>query len=148
MKASNSLWKERLTGQISAPLSKELDIFENEVLLRKQGKIEERVFAETRLRRGAYGQRYDNGQRHDGKIRPAARIPYAGTKGPNTLWDAPGMQRIKIPFGGLNARQLEILADLARNTRTASPTSPRARISSFISSTSKTRRHLCAVSPR
>ena len=35
------------------------------------------------------------------------------TKGPNTLWDAPGMQRIKIPFGGLNAPQLEMLADLA-----------------------------------
>ena len=35
------------------------------------------------------------------------------TKGPNTMWDAPGMQRIKIPFGGLNATQLEILAELA-----------------------------------
>ena len=35
--------------------------------LRKQGKIDEKVFAETRLRRGIYGQRYDNGQRHDGK---------------------------------------------------------------------------------
>ncbi len=29
------------------------------------------------------------------------------------MWDAPGMQRIKIPFGGLNAAQLETLADLA-----------------------------------
>jgi sulfite reductase (ferredoxin) len=113
MKASNSLWKERLTGQISAQLSKELDVFENEVLLRKQGKIEERVFAETRLRRGAYGQRYDNGQRHDGRAAQRLEYPTTGTKGPNTLWDAPGMQRIKIPFGGLNARQLEILADLA-----------------------------------
>ena len=113
MKASNSLWKERLTGHISAQLSKELDVFENEVLLRKQGKIEERVFAETRLRRGAYGQRYDNGQRHDGKAAQRLEYPTGGTKGPNTLWDAPGMQRIKIPFGGLNARQLEILADLA-----------------------------------
>src|SRR6185295_15649960 len=35
------------------------------------------------------------------------------TKGPHTLWNAPGMQRIKIPFGGLNASQLEVLADLA-----------------------------------
>src|SRR4029078_5451193 len=26
---------------------------------------------------------------------------------------APGMQRIKIPFGGLNANQLEVLAELA-----------------------------------
>ena len=30
-----------------------------------------------------------------------------------TMWDAPGMQRIKIPFGGLNAGQLEVMADLA-----------------------------------
>src|SRR4029078_702527 len=35
------------------------------------------------------------------------------TKGPETEWDAPGMQRIKIPGGGLNPEQLEILADLA-----------------------------------
>ena len=34
-------------------------------------------------------------------------------KGPNTVWDAPGMQRIKIPGGGLNAAQLETMADLA-----------------------------------
>src|SRR6266496_920130 len=29
------------------------------------------------------------------------------------MWDAPGMQRIKIPAGGLNAGQLETLAELA-----------------------------------
>jgi sulfite reductase (ferredoxin) len=29
------------------------------------------------------------------------------------MWDAPGMQRIKIPAGGLNADQLETLAELA-----------------------------------
>jgi sulfite reductase (ferredoxin) len=29
------------------------------------------------------------------------------------MWDAPGMQRIKIPGGGLNAEQLETLAELA-----------------------------------
>ena len=29
--------------------------------------MDEKLFAETRLRRGAYGQRYDNGQRWDGK---------------------------------------------------------------------------------
>ena len=39
--------------------------------------------------------------------------PTAGTKSPNTLWDAPGMQRIKIPFGGLSVTQLETLAELA-----------------------------------
>jgi sulfite reductase (ferredoxin) len=30
-----------------------------------------------------------------------------------TMWDAPGMQRIKVPGGGLNAQQLETMADLA-----------------------------------
>src|SRR3954447_23189871 len=29
------------------------------------------------------------------------------------MWDAPGMQRIKIPLGGLNARQLEVIAECA-----------------------------------
>ena len=60
------LWKEKLADQITSDLGREIDIFETQIELRKQGKIEERVFAETRLRRGVYGQRYDNGQRHDG----------------------------------------------------------------------------------
>jgi sulfite reductase (ferredoxin) len=113
MKASNSLWKERLAGALPPELAGEIDRFENEILLKKQGKIEDKVFAETRLRRGCYGQRYDNGQRHDGLSARKLEYPTMATKGPNTLWDAPGMQRIKIPFGGLNAAQLETLADLA-----------------------------------
>src|SRR5205085_2493191 len=112
MKASNGEWKSRLTGQMSLHLAEELDVYENEIALKKQGKIEDRIFAETRLRRGAYGQRYDNGQRSDGKTTRTLAYPSANTKGPGTLWDAPGMQRIKIPFGGLNATQLEMLADL------------------------------------
>ncbi len=114
MKASNSLWKTRLSSQIPEDLAREIDIFETEIYLRKQGKLEEKLFAEKRLRRGVYGQRYDNGQRHNGK--EVRVLNYAGelpTKGPNTLWDAPGMQRIKIPFGGVRASQLETLADLA-----------------------------------
>ena len=80
----------------------------------ERGRVEERVFAETRLRRGVYGQRYDNGHRHDGRKVHHLNYPSGGqTKGPNTLWDAPGMQRIKIPYGGLNATQLEVLAELA-----------------------------------
>lgn len=114
MKTSNALWAERLAGQIPPALGREIDIFETEIALRKQGKLDERLFAETRLRRGTYGQRYDNGQRHDGK--KVQKIAYPSgdlTKGPNTMWDAPGMQRIKIPGGGLDAEQLETLADLA-----------------------------------
>ena len=63
MRASNTAWKEKLGARIPADLGAEIDTFENEIALKKQGKIEDKVFAETRLRRGAYGQRYDNGQR-------------------------------------------------------------------------------------
>ena len=59
-------WKERLQGIIPAEMSREIDLFEGQMELKKQNKLDEKVFAETRLRRGAYGQRYDNGQRHDG----------------------------------------------------------------------------------
>jgi sulfite reductase (ferredoxin) len=114
MKASNALWKERLAGKMPEPLARELDIYETEIALRKQGKIDERLFAETRLRRGTYGQRYDNGQRYDGSKFQEFSYPSGElTKGPNTMWDAPGMQRIKIPGGGLNADQLETMAELA-----------------------------------
>ena len=114
MKASNSGWREKLEGRIAPDLGREIDAFEHEIALKKQGKIDDKIFAETRLRRGAYGQRYDNGQRHDGI--ESRKLAYPGdglTKGPNTLWDAPGMQRIKIPFGGLNAAQIEVLAEVA-----------------------------------
>ena len=114
MKASNSLWKEQLAGKLPENLAREIDTFETDIALRKQGKMDERLFAETRLRRGAYGQRYDNGQRHDGKKVQQMTYPSGDlTKGPMTMWDAPGMQRIKIPGGGLNAAQLETLAELA-----------------------------------
>lgn len=107
-------WKEKLTGRMPPDLAREIDIFETQMELRRQGKIEEKLFAETRLRRGIYGQRYDNGQRHDGKRVQKLKLPSAGlTKGPETVWDAPGMVRIKIPFGGLNPEQMEVLADLS-----------------------------------
>ena len=83
-------WKETLGQRVPADWGQEIDSFEAQIALRKQGKIEEKVFAETRLRRGAYGQRYDNGQRHDGI--KTQRLPYSSlTKGPDTYWEAPGM---------------------------------------------------------
>jgi sulfite reductase (ferredoxin) len=106
-------WKEKLGSQIPAELGKEIDIYETQMELRKLGKIDEKLFAETRLRRGAYGQRYDNAQRFDGFQTQHLKYPHDLTKGPDTAWDAPGMQRIKIPFGGLHPRQLEVLADCA-----------------------------------
>src|ERR671914_1000123 len=105
-------WKAKLGDKIPADLAREIDIFEQQMELRKQGKIDEKVFAETRLRRGVYGQRYDNGQRHDGV--QTRKLPYPLlTKGPDTYWDAPGMQRIKVPYGGLQPAQMRVLAELA-----------------------------------
>jgi len=114
MKVSNPLWRDQLADKMPEALSREIDIFETEIALRRQGKLDERLFAETRLRRGTYGQRYDNGQRNDGRRVQQLNFPSGTlTKGPNTMWDAPGMQRIKIPAGGLNAAQLETVAELA-----------------------------------
>ncbi|HEX3696100.1 MAG TPA: nitrite/sulfite reductase [Polyangia bacterium] len=113
MSASRT-WKETLGKAIPEDLGREIDIFETQIELRKKLKIEEKLFAETRLRRGAYGQRYDNGQRHDGEKTQALLFPSREiTKGPTTMWDAPGMQRIKIPMGRLAADQLDTLADVA-----------------------------------
>ncbi|MCH7993479.1 MAG: nitrite/sulfite reductase [Planctomycetes bacterium] len=114
MKVGNHLWKQRLKGKFSADMAEEIDAFETEIELRQQDKVDEKVFAETRLRRGAYGQRYDNGERHDGSQTQKLAYPTdKKTKGLNTIWDAPGMQRIKVPYGGTNPAQLETLADLA-----------------------------------
>lgn len=107
-------WKEQLAGKIRPDWDEEIDVFQTQIDLKKQGKIDDKIFAETRLRRGAYGQRYDNGQRHDGIETRALRFPLEGvTKGTDTMWDAPGMMRIKVPYGRLSAHQLEVQCDLA-----------------------------------
>ncbi|MEO1972770.1 MAG: nitrite/sulfite reductase, partial [Pirellulaceae bacterium] len=113
MKASNRRWKEILDGHLPDQLAAEIDQFETEIELRRQGKIDEKGFAETRLRRGAYGQRYDNGQRHAGTESKTLAFPEVESKGPNTVWDAPGMLRIKIPYGGMTPEQLELMAEIA-----------------------------------
>jgi len=48
-------WKNQLSAEIPADLGKEIDIFETQIELRKRGKLDEKIFAETRLRRGVYG---------------------------------------------------------------------------------------------
>lgn len=109
-----SSWRERLDDQMPSELAREIDEFQQQMELRQRGTLDEKIFAETRLRRGVYGQRYDNGHRHDGIEARTLGYPSGDvTKGPETLWDAPGMQRIKIPFGGVTPEQLEVLADLA-----------------------------------
>ena len=107
-------WKEQLAEQTDPVLAREVDVFEVQMDLRRQGRLDEKIFAETRLRRGIYGQRYDNGERHDGVQVQNLSYPSGDTtKGPETFWDAPGMQRIKIPFGGVTPDQMEVLADLS-----------------------------------
>jgi sulfite reductase (ferredoxin) len=107
-------WKEQLKDKIPADIGYEIDTFEAQIELRKQSKLDEKVFAESRLRKGAYGQRYDNGQRNDGIRTRELNYPSGDlVKGPDTIWDAPGMQRIKIPYGGLTAIQLDVLSELA-----------------------------------
>ena len=105
-------WKDRLGDLIPPELGREIDIFETQIGLRQQDKLDEVIFMETRLRRGVYGQRYDNGQRFDGNEMQQLAFPEAHSKGTDTFWHAPGMVRIKIPYGGLSADQLEVLADL------------------------------------
>ncbi len=73
--SDSKTWKRRSAPRIPEAWGREIDIFETQIELRKRGKIEEKLFAETRLRRGAYGQRYDNGQRHDGEKTQALVFP-------------------------------------------------------------------------
>ena len=114
MSTTPNSWKDRLQDTMPPDWAQEIDEFEAQIVLNKQGKIEPRIFAETRLRRGAYGQRYDNGHRNDGKQIRKLNYPNPGVwKGPDTYWDAPGMLRIKFPWGGVTADQLDALADLA-----------------------------------
>ncbi len=106
-------WKEQLGTRVSEQLASEIDQFEGQIELKKEGKLDDKIFAETRLRRGVYGQRYDNGLRDDGTGQKPLLFPRSLTKGPDTVWDAPGMMRIKIPMGKMSAAQLDTLAELA-----------------------------------
>lgn len=110
---STMTWRDAVQDQMPADLAHDIDVFEGQMELVRQAKLDERVFAETRLRRGVYGQRYDSGQRHDGVRTQTLVFPQDLLKGPDTLWDAPGMQRIKIPFGRMTPEQMDVLAELA-----------------------------------
>jgi len=113
-KMTSKTWREALADDIEPELLREIDAFAQQIEMKRDEKMPDSVFGETRLRRGVYGQRYDNGQRHDGVESKSLEFPSGdATKGPNTLWDAPGMQRIKIPYGGITAAQLELMADLS-----------------------------------
>jgi sulfite reductase (ferredoxin) len=106
-------WKTRLGSLLGDKLAREIDSFEGHIEHKRAGKLTDEVFAEMRLRRGVYGQRYDNGQRHDGLNTRELVFPNPDlTKGPGTQWDAPGMVRIKNPFGAITAEQMDVLAEV------------------------------------
>ncbi len=90
-------WKDTLQDAMADDLAHEIDIFEGQMFLAGDGRLDPKVFAESRLRRGVYGQRYDNGQRYDGFQSQTLVFPSERIKGPDTYWDAPGMMRIKVP---------------------------------------------------
>jgi len=106
-------WQDLLQDRMDPELAREIEIFETQIELRKRGELDEKIFAEQRLRRGAYGQRYDNGQRHDGEKTQTIDYGRDLTKGPDTCFDAPGMMRIKIPYGGMTAEQMNVMADIS-----------------------------------
>jgi len=110
---ADATWKDRLESQMPEDLAREIDIFEGQLDLKKQGKIGDKLFAETRLRRGAYGQRYDNGLRDDGTGQKKLGFLRDLQKGVDTVYDAPGMQRIKNPYGKVTADQMQVMGDLA-----------------------------------
>jgi sulfite reductase (ferredoxin) len=111
---SDQIWKEALSPVIPAEFAEFINGFETNIHLKKQGKTEDKIFAETRLRMGAYGQRYDNGKRHDGtEVRSVGFPDPELGKGPETFYHAPGMQRIKLPYGRFTLDQMEVMADLA-----------------------------------
>jgi len=70
---------------IPVDVAREIEIYEIQLGRVQDGQVEESLFTEFRLRHGVYGQRDDRSQ----------------------------MIRVKIPFGGLTAAQLEMLADVA-----------------------------------
>ena len=43
-------WKEKLADKMDPQIAEEIDVFETQLVLRRQGKIDEKLFAETRLR--------------------------------------------------------------------------------------------------
>ena len=70
---------------IPPDIVRDIEIYEIQLGRVQAGQVEETLFTEFRLRHGVYGQRDDRSQ----------------------------MIRVKIPFGGLTAAQLEMLADVA-----------------------------------
>jgi len=106
-------WRDKLETKLVPQIAENIHQFESQMQLKKQGKVSDTLFAESRLRLGLYGQRYDNGHRFDGVQARQIEFPNPYTKGHETHWDAPGMVRIKIPKGEVFPDQLDLMANLS-----------------------------------
>ncbi len=108
-------WKDLLNDRLAPGLAEEIEIYETQIELRRQGKLDEKIFAETRLRRGVYGQRYDNGQRHDGVDTRSLAYPsgdaHQGAR--PRCGTRRGCSGSRSRSGSSTPTQLETLADLA-----------------------------------
>lgn len=109
----STTWKEKLADKMPEAWAREIDHFEGQMELKIAGKLDDKLFAEARLRRGSYGQRYDNGLRDDGTGQKKLAFPREVFKGPDTYFDAPGMLRIKNPYGKVTVEQMEVMSALA-----------------------------------
>ena len=146
---STTDWRGRLLDEMPPDLAEEIDIFEGQMELRRKDKIEDRVFAETRLRRGAYGQRYDNGQRHDGVAQQTLTFPAASSpRVRRRSGTRPACSASRSRSAASRPSSSTCSPSSPRSTRTGSCTSPRARTSSSTSSTSTTRPTSCGASRR
>ena len=65
---SMGTWRQRVEKSLADDEREAIDKFETQIGMRRRGDLDEKLFAETRLRMGVYARRYDNGKRHDGNV--------------------------------------------------------------------------------
>ena len=106
-------WKDQLADRISPALTAEIDAFEAQIA-RCENKVRSTRKSSPKPGSAAAPTASVTIMASAMTAAKTQKLPYPLlTKGPDTFWDAPGMQRIKIPFGGLNPQQMMVLAELA-----------------------------------
>ena len=85
------------------------------------------MFAETRLRRGVYGQRYDSGQRHDGETTQTLTTRRGKSPRVRRRCGTPRHAADQDSVGRLSSDQLDVLSELAEEYPDRICTSPPVR---------------------